>query len=310
MIRQKSEQFCLKKKYKDLIFYILLIAIPVAQFSMFYIGVNFNSVLLAFKRFDGDTGLYGFCGIENFERVFRDFATSELLLGAVKNSFIAYGVGLLFSTGLALLFSYYIYKKSLGSKFFEVVLFLPSIVSSVAMVMMFKYFTERALPVVISNLFGVDDFIGFLSEQSTRFGTLLFFGIWAGFGTSVLLYVGAMNGINESIVEAAQLDGCGTMREFISITFPMIFPTFTTLFIVNIAGIATNQINAYLFYGLDVPPNCYTLGFYMFKDLVTGSAGLSEYPYLSAMGLVMTVVVAPIVLGVRKLLVQFGPSVE
>lgn len=119
-----------------------------------------------------------------------------------------------------------------------------------------------------------------------------------------------MNGINDSIVEAAHLDGCGTMREFISITFPMIFPTFTTLFIVNIAGIATNQINAYLFYGLDVPPNCYTLGFYMFKDLVTGTAGLSEYPYLSAMGLVMTVVVTPIVLVVRKLLIKFGPSAE
>ena len=160
------------------------------------------------------------------------------------------------------------------------------------MVMMFKYFTERALPAVISSLFGVDDFIGFLSDQSTRFGTLLFFGIWSGFGTSVLLYVGAMNGINESIVEAAQLDGCGKIREFVSITFPMIFPTFSTLFIVGIAGIATNQANAYLFYGIDVPSNCYTLGFYMFKDLVTGSAGLSEYPYLSAMGLVMTVIVA------------------
>ena len=305
-----SERICLKKKYKDLIFYILLIAIPLAQFCIFYIYVNFNSVLLAFKRFDYDTGLYRYVGVENFARVFRDFASSELVSASVKNSLIAYAVGLLFGTGLALLFSYYIYKKSFGQKFFQVMLFLPSIVSSVAMVMMFKYFTDLALPEVINKIFPGSEFIGFLSEENTRFGTLLFFCIWAGFGSNVLLYVGAMNGINDSIVEAAHLDGCGTMREFISITFPMIFPTFTTLFIVNIAGIATNQINAYLFYGLDVPPNCYTLGFYMFKDLVTGTAGLSEYPYLSAMGLVMTVVVTPIVLVVRKLLIKFGPSAE
>lgn len=300
-----------ERRVKDLLFYILLIAVPVAQFSIFYIGVNFNSIFLAFKEYDADTGVYGFAGADNFIRVFRDFRHSELLGKSILHSLVAFAVGLVFGTGGALLFSYYIYKKAPGNKIFQVILFLPSIVSSVVMVMMFKYFTERALPIIINDIFKFNPaFIGFLSEPKTRFGTLLFFGVWSGFGTKVLLYVGAMNGINDAVVEAAQLDGCSAFREFRSITLPLIFPTFSTLFIVDLAGIATNQASAYLFYGYSVPVDCYTLGFYMFRDLTTGDAGLGEYPYLSSMGLLMTAVVAPITLGVRKLLNKIGPSVE
>ena len=296
-------------KRGDLIFYILLLVVPVTQFTIFYIFVNFNSLILAFQKFDFNTGKYNFAGFENFSRVFTDFANSQMLSRSFVNSLIAFAVKLVFGTGLALFFSFYIYKKAFLNKFYNVMLFLPTIISSVTMVMMFKYFTERALPGMINKIFDTD-FIGFLSTSSTRYGTLLFFSVWSAFGTKVLIYTGSMAGINESLSEAAQLDGCSAWREFFSITLPMIYPLFCTLFVVDIAGIATDQVNAYLFYGYTVPNDCYTLGFYMFKDLTTGTAGLGEYPYLSAMGLVMTVVIAPITLGVRNLLNKYGPSVE
>lgn len=76
---------------KRKIFYIALIALPVLQFCIFYLGVHINSILLAFKSYtltDGQSGLYSyvFTGFENFEQVFHNFATESYLVNAIWNS--------------------------------------------------------------------------------------------------------------------------------------------------------------------------------------------------------------------------------
>jgi ABC-type sugar transport system permease subunit len=63
------------------------------------------------------------------------------------------------------------------------------------------------------------------------------------------MYLGAMNGISESVVEAAKLDGVTFFGEFIYITFPSIFSTFRSLLIVSIGGIFTNQARLLSFFG-------------------------------------------------------------
>ena len=60
-----------RKKRKDLIFYCCLLFLPILQFCVFYIGVNANSLLLAFK--DYSDGPAKFVGFDNFERLFYDF---------------------------------------------------------------------------------------------------------------------------------------------------------------------------------------------------------------------------------------------
>ena len=63
----------LKKKQKDMIFYILMLAFPVTQFLIFYVGVNFNSILLAFRKYDVLKGEFSWAGFDNFIQVFSDF---------------------------------------------------------------------------------------------------------------------------------------------------------------------------------------------------------------------------------------------
>ena len=62
----KKKKKLLNRKKKQLIFYICIVALPILQFCVFYIGVNFNSILLAFKTFDADTNKYVFDGFNNF----------------------------------------------------------------------------------------------------------------------------------------------------------------------------------------------------------------------------------------------------
>ena len=54
-------------KWREIAFYVLILAFPVIQFSVFYIGVNFNSFLLAFKKIDvlENTTVFTFDNIKN-----------------------------------------------------------------------------------------------------------------------------------------------------------------------------------------------------------------------------------------------------
>src|SRR5690606_23026804 len=104
----EKRKFKLKKQHKDVIFYILILAFPVLQFAVFYIGVNFNSILLAFKDFNIELGQYEWVGFKNFIRFFDEFNTQSLFKVALNNSLLSFGVGLIFGTLLGLIFSYYI----------------------------------------------------------------------------------------------------------------------------------------------------------------------------------------------------------
>ncbi len=295
---------------KRMLFYSIMIALPVLQFAVFYIYVNFSFVLQAFQQYslapDGMSYTIKFGLFDNFKAVFDVLKTDTSSM--VWTSILGYLVSLIIGTPLALFFSYYLYKKYFMSNFFKTMLFLPQLLSSVVLVILFKYMANN----VYSALTGAT---GLLDNQDTRLGTILFFSVWISFGSNVLIYSGAMSGINDSVVESAQLDGATGIKEFISITLPMIFPTFATFLLTGIATIFSNQLNLYTFFQ-NRDTTIRTVGYYLYvqsleSDLVATSNGVSEflsYPQISAFGLMITVVIFPIIAIVRRLLDKFGPS--
>lgn len=296
-----------KEKNKDLIFYILMLALPIAQFLIFYVGVNFNSILLAFRTYDVLEGKFKWAGLDNFARVISDFQNMTLFDIAFKNSIIAFIFGLVFGILFGLLFSYYIYKKLLGHRFFKVILFIPSIVSSIVMVTIFMQFVESGIPNIVQNLFGIQ-MMGLLANSDYTFTTILFYNVWIGFGVSTLLYVGAMNSINIGIIESAKIDGVSTLQEFIYIIMPLIWPTFTQFVVVSVGAIFMNQLSLYAFYGQSAEVRLYSFGYYLYKEVLFSSN--SDLPYLATIGIVLTFITVPITLLIKWALQKFGPSTE
>ena len=270
-----------------------------------YIGVNFNSILLAFKKIDTISGSYEWT-FSNITNAVDLFVHSSTLISAAKNSLLAYVVLTFIGTPLGLIFSYYIYKKMPLSNSFRVILFLPSIISGIVMVTIFQFFVERAVPSFANQLFGIK-MKGMLENPSSRYFTIIFYNLWVGFGTSVLMYSNGMSGISQEMVESAHLDGATGLTEFWKITLPMIYPTLSTFLITGIAGLFTNQIALYSFYGGGAPENLQTYGYYLYMR-TKNAASDSEYTLLSAMGLLLTVVVVPLTLFVKWALEKFGPK--
>ena len=291
--------------WRDILFYIGLMAFPVLQFIIFYVVVNTNSLSLTFKQYDTLTGNWTWVGVDNLKEAFRMMTQSSDLLDAMKNSFLMWGIGLLIGTPLALLFSYYIHKKMFGHKFFRVLLFMPSIISAIIMVTIYQFFVNRAIPEIMTDWFHSGSFSGLVENPNTRFGAIMFYNILMSFGVSVLMYSDAMGNISPEMIEAAKLEGVTGIKEFIFISFPMIYPTFTTFLITGIAGIFTNQWNLFSFFGGG--GQIQTFGYWLYVQ-TSGAASEAEYPVLAAIGFWLTLIAVPMVLVIKKLVEKFGPK--
>ena len=294
-------------KRKKLIFYTLMMALPLIQFIIFWIAVNINSILLAFKVWDFDKNAYVWNGFEAFKNEIELFRTEEFIVASVKNSLIVYLFGLFLGTPLALIFSFYLYKKKILSGLFKTVLFLPHILSALIMVLLYKYMLDIAIPEVYKMITGIE-MQGLIANDETRFASILFYNIWTGFGTSTMMYLGAMSGISDSVVEAAELDGITPPKELWHITIPLIWPTFTTFVVVGFVGLFTGQMNLYNFYGEETPYELYTFGYYLYIEAKKASSLPQNIPDLAALGLIFTAVAAPCTLLLRKMLDKFGPK--
>lgn len=300
-----------KQERKKLLFYCLMLAWPVLQVIVFYFGVNINSILLAFQNYNYDTGSYEFtAGFSNFERFFNEWETVLDWKVGLENSFLFF----LFCTAvclfLSLFFSYFIYKKGPANKFFRIILFLPSIISGIVMVIFFQYFIDTFIPRIIEKITGAKEYSvqGLLSDPDYTIFTLVLYNILMGFGTNVLLITGDMSSISDSIIEAAEIDGANKWQEFIFVVFPQIYSTFVTLAVVAIAGFFINQYNLFSFWGREVQNKYVNIGYLIYKK--TQGASFGEYPYLSAIGIIMTLIIIPVTFLVRKILTKVGPSNE
>ena len=313
---QKKTSINTKRK---LIFYILMVSLPILQYLIFYIYVNFNSILMSLQQYrvidNKQVYVFDFNDLfANYRKVLNEIFHAQWMIGTIKNSAKLYFISLITVTPLALIFSFYIIKKFKGSKFFRVVLFLPNIISSIVLVSIYQILADNIIPDLLVKQLGwvpQEDYGKFqlLTNVETRFNTILFFCLFLSFGVNVLMYSGAMSGVSNEIIEAAHIDGCGDFRELIYIILPSVYPTLTTFIVVGVAGFFTNQMHIYDMYGGGdkADSSIWTLGYYMYKNTV-GEKGKDLYPYLSAMGIVFTLVAAPISIFVKWAMEKYGPS--
>ena len=288
----------------ELIFYICLVALPMLQVAIFYGYVNFNSFLMSFQSYDTLSGKFTFDGFVNFKNLWRNFVyptlwTSEIFRAFV-NSLFLWLLTALFGKFLAILFSYYIYKKCIFDKLFKFFLFLPSVLPGILLVILFKFFANEAIP-AYGALFKkeIGDLMALTSPAMMPL--VYFFNIWASFGAQILIYTGSMDQISPEIIEAGQVDGVKPYQEFFFIVVPMILPTVATFMVASVATLFTNQASLYSFFGEKVEVENQTLGYHMFV-LVCDVKKKTDYPYASALGIVCTLIAFPLTLGMRRLL--------
>ena len=308
MKKRRGGILSVAKERRKLLFYGLWMLLPLSQLAIFYFAVNINSILLVFQKYtvtDG-RGAYVFAGFENFKNLFADGVGFSLngLKTMVKNTLLGFFIPEIITFLPSIITSYYVYKKCLFSKFFRVLLYLPTLLSVLALSIIQYYILELGVP-EIAGKFG-KDLDGILSNPDTALTGLIVLQIWFGFCKGIMLYPATMSSIPDSAIESARIDGCDAWGEFWHIILPLIYPTITVMFIADLAGIARVDLGTFNMYGQYTDPKLYTIGYYLYNE--TLKAGIADYPHLATFGVFLTLIVVPVVLLVRYLLNKFGPS--
>ena len=301
------KSFPIKKKAKDtnqLIFYITMMIIPIFMFIVLNIFTNIEYFMLSFREYNPISGTYSWVWLKNFERVIRDFFLEESILRTSFYKSLVLGAFRTFvGLPLAILFSYYVARKKFLHKFFYITLFIPTIISSMVMVFLYSYFVDSAIPALFEELFNktINPPLGNLNSQ---WGMIILFNIVFSFGANVIIFVGSITGINNEIIESAKLDGVTPLKELIYIVTPLIFPTITTFIVVRIASLFADTAVLYSFFG-EVSTH-QTIGYYLYKNIMAGTATRSDYTYLSAIGILFSAFIIPITIIVKRLLERIG----
>ncbi len=287
-----------KMNVSEKLFFWLLVTLPLIQFAVFYVGVNFNSVLLAFKKYNAVDDTYKFVWLDNFASVWKDVSGGTLLI-MLGNSVSVWLLTTVLGTIIAVIFSYYIFKKRLASKVFKFALFLPTVLPAVLLTTVFMFFAEVAWPPVSKFVTGKESAL--LYSDSTRMAAVMSYTLFIGLGTQVLLYSGAMEQIDPSVLEAVKIDGATPIVEFVRIVIPQMLGTISTFIIAGIATIFTNQAHIYEFYGVSVSDARFsTIGYYLFRLVNLPGLGSYYYPYAATLGLCCTLVALPLTLLIKK----------
>lgn len=287
-----------KKANKMRIAFILFcIAVPLINFGIFYLYTNFSSFTMAFTN---NKGQFSF---DNFVRFWNEMINPDSLLRiAIKNTFITFGI-LLVSFPFKVLVSYFIYKKIPGYNFYRIVFFLPTIIFSVAVAMIFARLVgaNGFIAELVGKFVGLENAPELLAD--TRFANYTIWAqmIWLGFPGDLIIWGGTFARIPEDVLESARVDGVTWWTEFTKIIVPMVWPTVALQMVLMVCGIFGATGNVWLLtqgeYGT------HTISSWMYKILLQNSGGAytsNVYNYLSAVGLVITAIAITLSTLVRR----------
>lgn len=287
-----------KRKRKSLgesLFIIGMLIIPLVHLLIFWFYKNIDSILLAFQTPVSGGG--NRWGLDNFVTLFKEFSRSDSnILGALKNTFIFFFVDIGISFPLSILIAYFIYKRVPFFRGFRVIFYLPCIIAATVTSTLFEYIIAGNGPVAeLLALKGLE-MPALFSNSDYALKTILFYTVFFGLGVNLVLLSGALNQIDKSVLESANIDGANRFQELIYMIIPLMWPTLSTILTFMFVGLFGASGPILLFtqgaYGT------YTLSYWIFHQVYYGST----YNYPAAVGLFFTCIGAPIALVMRWLL--------
>ena len=291
-----------RDKIFDYIFYFSLMAIPLVMFIIVNFVIDGQAILLGFQEYDLNDKFTSM-GFENFRKLFSDLGQPKFKK-MFELSAIAWTASTVICNIIPITFSFYVYKKFLGHNVFKILLYLPTLFSSMITISLFRNICNSVIP----ELFGTMPLLD-TSNPNSLFGTLLFYNLWSGLGGGLLMHLAVMNAIDPSITESAQLDGVGFYGELWHIVLPSCYRVLTLGLVTSVAGIFGGSLNLFALVGKATPTEATLPGHYFYVQTLDAKLN-SEYAYLSSWGLFVTAICTPVTLFLRHLVNKYGPSEE
>ena len=238
---------------------------------------NFNNV---------NTGSH-FVFLDNYIRLFKD----PIFLKSAWNTVVIVVVAVPTVTAFSLWVGSAIYKMhSAARSFFRCVFYLPVVTGSVAVVVVWKWMFDKyngLFNYVIRTMGGQG--LMWTESEKTALWCIILILFTTSIGQPIVLYVSALGNVDQSLVEAAQVDGATDLQIFWKIKWPSIMPT--TLYVAVITTINSFQCFALIQLLTSGGPN-YSTSTVMYYLYEIAFRTTKDFGYADAMGVVLAIVIA------------------
>ncbi|BBY08955.1 sugar ABC transporter permease [Mycobacterium noviomagense] len=251
----------------------------VAVFMLFPLGF---SLYMSFQKWDVFTPPR-FVGLSNFRDL---FSSDPLFLIALTNT-VVFTVGTVAPTVLiSLVVAAVLNRKAKGIGLFRTAAFLPLAVSSVviAVVWQFVFNTDNGLLNIMLGWIGVGP-VPWLVDPKWAMVSLCLVSVWKSVPFATVVLLAAMQGVPDTVYEAARIDGAGEVRQFISITVPLIRGAVSFVVVISIIHAFQAFDLVYVLTGRNGGPETgtYVFGIMLFQH----AFGFLEFGYASALAWVI-----------------------
>lgn len=216
--------------------YGLLFASPfLLGFVIWSGGPILASAILSFFDYD-IVSSPKFLGFGNY---IRAFTTDDLFLPSLVRTF--YYVILAVPTSIigSMLLAWILDKGVIGFKLFRALFYVPSLTPAVAMAFLWKWILNPKIGPVnfaIKKILGVEGPL-WLGDPQWAIPALVIMALWSGLGGNrMLIFLAGLQGVPKELYEAAEIDGAGPWRQFLTVTLPLISPAIFLNMVLGIIG--------------------------------------------------------------------------
>ena len=272
-----------KKKGRSRFIFCCL-APAVILFAIFMLIPTIDVFRMSLYKWGRYTAEKTFVGLDNFKILLQ----SDKFYQAFQNSVLLIVIVTIVTFGMAIIFAAILTREKLkGQTFFRVVFYIPNILSVVVISAIFSaiYDPNQGLLNSFLNLFrgqnGVDNPILWLGSQDLVIYSIIIAMVWQAIGYYMVMYMASMANIPDSLYESASLEGAGRIKQFFSITLPLIWTnirTTLTFFVISTINMSFLMVKAMTNGGPDGASNVFLS--YMYQEAYTNSS----YGYGMAIG--------------------------
>ena len=236
-----------------------------------------------------DPGLIGgsFIGLDNFVRLWGD----KDFLAALKNTFVIVIVSVPTVCAFSLWVSSAIYKmKGPVLSAFRCIFYLPVVTGSVAVTVVWAWMYNNYYGIfnyVLKGLGLIEGRINWLGDEKFALGCIILILFTTSVGQPIVLYVSALGNVDQTLIEAAQVDGATEMQVFWKVKWPQMMPT--TLYILVITTINSFQCFALIQLLTKGGAGTNTVMYHIYWTAFKLTEQAGHFGYANAMGVVLAI---------------------
>lgn len=276
----------MKNKGKS-IFIFLCVAPAAILFAIFMILPTINIFKMSLYKWGGYSPEKKFVGFDNFKKLAQDMK----FLQSFENTVLLIVIVSVITIVIALIFAAILTREKIaGQNFFRIVFYIPNILSIVIISAIFSaiFDSKNGLLNSILAIFRGNEMepIYWLGDQKIVIFSIAIAMIWQAIGYYMVMYMASMASVPDSVYESADIEGASRVRQFFSLTIPLIWTNIRntlTFFIISSINLSFMLVKAMTSGGPDGSTEVFLS--YMYKQAYTNSS----YGYGMAIGVVIFV---------------------